>query len=613
MDAEQTWRSLLWSVTALAETLGRPSAGDEDELEAALPWQDASTDVATYRRWFASQLETRSLRPRRPSPEPPVTFSVIVPVHRPELWYVERCLDSVRAQHYEHWELCICDDGSADPALTERLERLAAADPRIKLTANPTPTGISRASNAAAAMATNEFLAFVDHDDELDPDALALVAEAIARVPDADVVYTDEDRLDREGLPCFPHFKPEWSPELLASFPYLGHLLVVRRSLFEAVGGLRPHTDGSQDYDLMLRTTELARAVVHVPVVLYHWRMIPGSSAGDPQARPWAHEASRRALAEALERRGEDADIAPGPFPGAYRVRRRVKGNPSVSVIVPFRDHPWLLRSCVDALGIDAGHDRFEVVIVDNDSEEPETHALIDLLIQRPNVRLVRAPGPFNWSVVNNVAASTCDTDVLLFMNDDVRAQGRGWMSAMLGHALRPEVGVVGARLVFPDGSVQHAGVIVGMGVLAAHLMHHLPADQTGYMAWPSMTREYSAVTGATMMCRRQVFEELGGFDEEYEVAFNDVDFCLRAREAGYRVVYTPDAELVHDESKTRGLSGYGPDHRRFLQRWSQILRDGDPFFSPNLSRLELRCVVRPLDEDDRWEEICGLRSLSNA
>jgi len=390
----------------------------------------------------------------------------------------------------------------------------------------------------------------------------------------------------------------------------LGHLLAVRRSLLGEVGGLRSEMDGSQDFDLMLRATERARSVVHVSEVLYHWRMVEGSAAGDPLAKPWAHDASKRALADALDRRGEAAWIEPGPFPGAYHTRRRILRDLSVSVIIPFRDSAPLLRACVDSLDSGTGHDRFEIVLVDNDSSDPETLALVDMLVRRANVRCIRQPGPFNWSVINNAAAATCSSDALLFLNDDIVAGRDGWMAAMLEHAQRPEVGAVGARLLFPDRSVQHAGVVVGLGALAGHLFREMPPGELGYMAWASLTREWSAVTGACMMCRASVFRELGGFDEVYAVGFNDVDFCLRLHESGYRVLYTPNAELVHHESKTRGMYGYGADHDTFLRRWADVLRAGDPLFSRNLSRLSLRCVLRPAGEDPRWEKNSGLTSL---
>lgn len=577
------------------------------------PWHDVSTDVDDYRAWLTRRLEDRQRgameHREETSPVRPTLISVVVPVYRPQMWFLKRCVDSIRAQTYSDWELCICDDASGDPEITSYLESLPKLDHRIKLASHRTNGGIAKASNTALELASGEFVAFVDHDDELTADALFLMAGAIT--DETDVIYSDEDRLDGSGDPCFPHFKPDWSPDLLVAFPYLGHLLAIRRSLVVDLGGFRAEMDGSQDFDLMLRATERARLVVHVAEVLYHWRIVEGSTAGDAAAKPWAHDASRRALGDALDRRGEAAWIEPGPFPGAYHARRRILRDLSVSVIIPFRDSAPLLRSCVDSLASGAGHDRFEIVLVDNDSSDPETLALIDMLVRRPNVRCVRRPGPFNWSVINNAAAATCSSDVLLFLNDDIEAGGGGWMAAMLEHAQRPEVGAVGARLLFPDGSVQHAGVVIGLGALAGHLFHDMPAGEVGYMAWASLTREWSAVTGACMMCRTAVFREMGGFDESYAVGFNDVDFCLRLREAGYRVLYTPNAELVHFESKTRGMFGYGTDHERFLRRWADMLRAGDPLFSRNLSRLSLHCVARPADEDQRWEENSGLTSLS--
>ncbi len=362
---------------------------------------DAYSDTDAYRAWLSDQAgvgsETSDRHSARAggdgSPAHPM-ISVIVPVFRPELWYLQRCVDSVKNQRYDKWELCLCDDASGVVEVERFLTDAAASDPRVKVAVRDANGGISRASNTALALAGGDFVALLDHDDELAPDALALVARSIVEEPEADVVYSDEDKIDHDGRPCFPTFKPDWSPDLLLSYPYLGHLLVVRRRLVEEIGGFRPEMDGSQDFDLMLRATERARAVVHIPKVLYHWRMVEGSAAGNPDAKPWAYDASRRALADALVRRGIHGHVEPGPFPGAYHTRRAVETAPRVSIVIPLRGQAPMLRACVDSLRVDSGHEAFEVVLVDNEGVEPEARAVADALAQRPEIRVVESPRP---------------------------------------------------------------------------------------------------------------------------------------------------------------------------------------------------------------------------
>jgi len=640
------WRSLLLAVDMLAGVAGLQDAAEEPDLEVDYGL-DAYSDTAAYRTWLHDKAQVESgtwvwtstddePAPDAPgagwdpdgglgapvdmesSPDPAAgpaapTISVVVPIFRPELWYLQQCVESVRRQVYGHWELCLCDDASGDVEVSRFLKKAAAGDPRIKVAVHDSNGGISRASNTALGMATGEFVALLDHDDELTPDALLLVARRAVEEPEADVIYSDEDKLDRDGQRGFPNFKPGWSPDLLLSYPYLGHLTVIRRSVIEKIGGFRPEMDGSQDFDLMLRATERARGVTHIPRILYHWRVVEGSAAGDPGAKPWAYDASRRALADTLVRRGLDGHVEPGPFLGAYHTRRAVRTDPKVSIIIPFRDQAAMLRTCVDSLSVDSGLGSFEVVLVDNDSVEPETQAVVDALLEQPGIRLLEYPGPFNWSTINNAAARTCDADMLLFLNDDVVASGGGWVKALIEQAQRPDVGAVGCRLLYPNGTVQHSGVVLGMHGLAGNLMSGMPGEYAGYMGWSGVVKEFSAVSAACMMSRREVFEELDGFDEAFAVEFADVDYCLRLRHAGYRVVYTPHAELVHHESHTKGTSGSYHDSRTFLGKWIGDIRRGDPFYNENLSRLESNCAIRPVEEDRRWEKLLsGLASSSN-
>ncbi|MHB1712277.1 MAG: glycosyltransferase family 2 protein, partial [Acidimicrobiales bacterium] len=565
-----------WMSDKVIEAASRP----KDDEKAPDTWGlHAALFAPEYWHWIhlhdlrrTEGIEVRDL----PTDGP--LFSLVVPVYRPSLWYFLECVRSVTTQSYQRWELCLCDDGSDDPELTRAVHELAAGDDRIKVATLTTNRGISRASNAAMEMATGEFIALLDHDDVLDPEALAELAAVALAHGDVDVIYTDEDKLDELDRPWQPHFKPDWDPDMLLSFPYLGHLTAIRHDLIRRIGGFRSEFDGSQDFDLMLRATEQARRVIHIPRVLYHWRVVAGSAAGDPDAKPWAYLASRRAVEDAVIRQGIDGYVDGAPFRGAYHVRRRIRSSPRVSIIMPFRDQAALTVACLASLDSSPGYPIDEVVLIDNGSTEPETRALRRQLEIRPATRVLEYPGPFNWSAINNMAARTCDSDMLLFLNNDVEATSEGWLHALVELGQRPEVGAVGARLVYPDGKLQHAGVVLGLGGVAGHLFAGMPREEMGYFGWDRIVREYSAVTAACMLVRRNVFVELGGFDEALAIAFNDVDFCLRLGQAGYRVLYTPHATLIHYESVSRGLSGFQHDYRQFLKRWTEVLRAGDPY-----------------------------------
>jgi GT2 family glycosyltransferase len=595
----------------MADRLARAEAEPPAPVVPAFEWgRDAGAYPPDYWHWLHLWDLERLTDPdltSTPVPTDGPLLSIVVPVYRPSIWYFLECVRSVVDQTYQRWELCLCDDGSGDPELSTAMADLAASDPRIKALALEQNGGISRATNRALEAATGEFVVLLDHDDMLTPDALAEVAAAVLADGEVDVLYSDEDKLNELDRRFMPHFKPDWDPDLLLAYPYLGHLLVIRRAILTGIGGFRPEFDGSQDYDVMLRATELARRVVHLPKVLYHWRVVAGSAAGDTDAKPWAHQASRRVVEDAVVRQGIDGRVEPGPFQGSYHVRRTVQGDPTVSVIIPFRDQAALTVACLESLDLDPGHAITEVVFVDNGSTEPETRVLRRQLERRPHTRVLDYPGAFNWAAINNLAAASCHSDMLLFLNNDIEATAPGWLASMVELAQRPDVGAVGARLVYPDGTLQHAGVVVGLGGVASHLFIGMPKGSYGYFWWDRVVRHYSAVTAACMLVRRSVFEEVGGFDETFAVGFNDVDYCLRLGRAGYGVLFTPHARLTHYESVSRGLGGYYGDFERFLGRWTDVLLAGDPYYNPNLSRLAPWCPLRPPDEDERWLPLVGM------
>lgn len=577
---------------------------------------NASEDRRAYHRWLHDRrLPVVVGGPEDPVPSTPTTrdprssqplISVLMPTFKTPMWALERSIGSVLRQSFADWELCICDDASNDRELDEFLARLARADSRIVVTGLRENSGISEATNAAFNRSRGRYVAFLDHDDELTVDALATVAGVIDTAPDVDFLYSDEDKINASGERFDPLFKPDWSPDLLLSFAYTCHLTVVSRALMQRLGGLRREFDGSQDYDLALRATESADRIVHIPEVLYHWRTLPGSAATDTSdsvAKPWAYDAGTRAIADALIRRNEPGEVIQDPrFPGRYHVRRAVAGHPRVSIIIPFRDEPRMLATCISTMRRDPGYDNIEFILVDNNSELPETQALLDRLAEDEDVIVARYGEPFNWSAVNNFGVTHATGEVLLFSNNDIEAHQPGWLSAMLGHAMRAEVGVVGAKLLYPDGTIQHAGVVIGLGGIAGHILRGLPGDRPGYNSTSISTRDCSVVTGACMMTRREIFEQVGGFGEELAVAFNDVDFCLKVRRQGYLVVYTPLAELIHHESRSRGHTDDLVEHGVIVARWANEIIAGDPYMNKNLSHWRYWCPLATPQEDYRWK-----------
>lgn len=511
-------------------------------------------------------------------------ISVITPIYNPEEAWLRMAIESVRAQSYPHWELCIVDDGSDKPHVRRVLNDYAK-DPRIRITHLPSNEGIACASNHALSLAMGEFVGFLDHDDELSPDALFEVVTRLNENPALDLLYSDEDKLETDGRRIEPFFKPDWSPDLLLSTNYIAHFSVFRRSLLEEVGGFRVGLDGSQDYDLLLRFTERTQKIAHIPKVLYHWRKTSASVASATAARPFAlkpiaYAAARRAVEQALKRRGYEGRVEM-VHPGIYMIRYRLKEAPLVSIIIPTRDQWQLLQQCLRSIEEKTSYTRYEIIVLDNDSTDSETLRYFDTIAAKWPV--YRYPGPFNFSAVNNFGVAKAGGDYLVFLNNDTRVIRPDWLTAMLERAQHPEVGAVGAKLLYPAGRIQHAGVVMGIGGLAAHAFRNLPDGQS-YFDFADLMRNCSAVTAACMMVRRRVFEEMGGFDERFRVAFNDVDFCLRLRQRGYLIVYHPLALLYHYEYATRGRYHPSEDEELLCKLWGHVIRQGDPYYNPNLT-----------------------------
>jgi len=523
----------------------------------------------------------------------PPLLSVVMPVYDPPPQCLDRAIASVAAQVYPHWELCIANDASTDPAVGETLRRWVEREPRIRVVHRETNGHISRATNSAAEMARGEFLAFMDHDDEITPDALGEVALYLAEHPETDIAYSDDDKVDTRGRRYAPQFKPDWSPELLLSYMYWSHLLVVRRRLFVEAGGFRVGFEGAQDYDFALRVTEVSDRVGHIPRVLYHWRALPGSTAASASAKPEGFGAGRRAVQEALERRGVRAtarqpkwaiDAGCGIFTHTFPDE-----GPRVAIIVPTRNNVATLRACLASLG-KTTYKNYEVIVVDDDSDGAETRAFLG---QTPHtvLRIPRLAGHFNFAALNNRAVETTDADLVLFLNDDTEVIAPEWLSQMVGYLGLPDVGAVGARLRFPDGRLQHAGIVHGYyHGLAGPAFKSEPVSSHGYLSYTRVARNYSAVTAACLLTRREIFVRLGGFDaERFAVAYNDVDYCYRLGAAGYRVVYCPTAELLHREGASRGLVDNPAEPAAFRRTYGGRR---DPYYSPNLSLAHERFAV---------------------
>ncbi|MBD5654625.1 MAG: glycosyltransferase family 2 protein, partial [Candidatus Eremiobacteraeota bacterium] len=574
----ELWRDLLAIAGAIGKESFVPSAGGESfasdgpaavrqilDLQAqnAALIDTIAADRARsgpdekYARWRDTygprERDFQRMRDTIPALTVRPTVSIIMATYNTSERYLRAAIESVLAQIYPYWELCIADDASPDSGVRRVLAEYAARDSRIKLVQRPVNGHISRASNSALDLASGDFVAFLDHDDVLSADALFEVANLVERHPDADMIYSDEDKIDDSGRLTDPHFKPDWSPDSFLSRMYTCHFSAYRRELVERLGRLRPEFDGSQDYDLVLRLTEQTDRIHHIPKVLYHWRVHAASTASSGDVKPYAATAAERALTEALERRGEPGTAkARTDCSGTYVVRYDIRDARKVSVIVPTRDHGDDVDRCLKSIFDAPQYDNFEIIIVDNGSTEPASLDVFERWTKADSrVRVLRYDVPFNFSRINNYAASESDGRYLLFLNNDTEVVSPDWMAAMVEQAQRPSIGAVGALLLYPDRTIQHAGAVIGVGGVAGHSHKYFPADAPGYFNIVKAVNNYSAVTAACMMVRRDAFEQVGGFDERLAVAFNDIDFCLKLRAAGYRNVYLPHAILIHFESKS--------------------------------------------------------------
>ena len=522
-----------------------------------------------------------------------IRFSVVVPLYNTPDKFLRRMIKSVQDQTYANWELCLADGSDGEHASVGRICRaLARKDARIRYRRLEKNLGISGNTNACIDMATGEYIALFDHDDVLHPSALFEVMKAVCE-RDADFIYTDESIFHQEPADVFSsHFKSDYAPDTLRSYNYICHLTAFKKALLEKTGGaFRSQFDGSQDFDLILRLTEQAEHIVHIPKVLYYWRSHAGSVASSVEAKPYTVDAGKAALAEHLERVGLKGTVLDSRFPSTYRVQYDIEGEPLVSIVIPNMDHVDDLKKCIDSITEKSTWNRREIIIVENNSQKVETFDYYRSLEDRPEIRVVNYEGGFNFSAICNCGARAAKGDYILLLNNDIQVITPNWLEEMLMYAQRGDVGAVGAMLYYPDDTIQHAGIIVGIGGSAGHSHKGFPRGDYGYLLRLTLAQDLSAVTGACCMVPRRVWEEIDGLDESFAVAFNDVDLCLRIRKTGYLIVWTPYAELYHYESKSRGYEDTPEKMERFQrerthlrQRWGDVIDAGDPYYNPNLA-----------------------------
>ena len=551
------------------------------------------TSDVDYQQWFFSHriLAEKLERQSQTCWENPAHISIAVPLYKTPEAFLRQMIESVQAQSYPYWELCLADGSETSSEVYKVVLEYQKKDKRIRYQSLENNKGIAGNTNAALEMASGDYIALLDHDDFLEPDTLYEIARQI-KEKRADIIYTDEDKISANGTEYFqPHFKPEFNLDLLRSNNYICHFFAVKREIVQKVGGFQKEFEGAQDYDFIFRCVEKSKKIVRVPKILYHWRTHRESTADNPQSKQYAFDAGRRAIEEHLRRCKTDAEVFHTKDFGFYRVKYKVHGTPLVSIIIPNKDQAATLKQCLESIWNGSTYPNIEILIVENNSEKEETFQYYKEIDGKRNVRILYWKETFNYSKINNFGAAHAKGEYLIFLNNDMEVIAPEWIEELLGNCQREEVGIVGARLYYPDHTIQHAGVVIGMGGIAGSMFVGMDGKRTGYLHKAGIQQDMSAVTAACMMVKQTVFSEAGGFEEELAVAFNDIDFCLRVREKGYLVVYNPYVELYHYESKTRGAEDTEEKIRRFQseieymrKRWIKLLKQGDPYYNPNLS-----------------------------
>ncbi len=517
-------------------------------------------------------------------------FSIITPTYNSNIEYLKKAISSVEKQIYKNWELIICDDGSTNK---DTLAYLSTQNrENIIIIFSSQNIGIAKASNLALEKSIGEYVVFLDHDDELSLDALAELAIEI-NTSQADFVYSDEDKLNKKNKHCDPNFKPDFSLEMLFSQNYICHLACIKKTLLNTVGSFREGFDGSQDHDLFIRATTAAKVVKHIPKVLYHWRIIPSSTASDPKAKLYAYEAGKKAIQNYFDIKNEKASVTLGDTYGTYRVNRAIIDNPLVSIIIPFKDEPEILDRCLKSIYEKTKYKNFEILAISNNSlKQDAKNIVLSYKSKYQNIKYLEYNIPFNYSAINNFAFTFAKGEHILLLNNDIEIISDDWLESLLQYSQLSHIGAVGAKLLYPDNTIQHAGIIIGLGGIAGHAHRFSNSTDTGYLGRLSINQNFSAVTAACLMVKRSIYEEMKGLDDvNFKVAFNDVDFCLRILEAGYQNIYTPYCLAYHYESLSRGhentpekQSRFIVECNRFEKKHCNILKFGDSYYNPNLS-----------------------------
>lgn len=548
-------------------------------------------------------------------------FSVVVPLYHTPAKFLKDLVRSMMYQSYANWELCLVNASPEDVHLTSLLENWAMRDKRIRVIRLEKNLGIAQNTNAGIEASTGEFIAFLDHDDFLEPDALFCYVDALNKDKTIDVFYSDEDKTDEYAAHYFyPHFKSDFNIDLLHANNYMCHFLAVRKSLVDTVGGLNEKFDGAQDYDFVLRLTENTKKIYHCPRILYHWRCSNQSTAASQGNKMYAIHAGKAALNAHYKRIGWNARAQEGAVDGWYQTKFTLKEEPLVSILIPNKDHTDDLDVCLNSFFERADYQNYEFIIIENNSVLPETFAYYEKIEkEHDNVKVVYWEAGFNYSAINNFGFKFAKGDYIMLLNNDVELITPDIFQSMLGFCMRPEVGIVGAKLLYNDHTVQHAGVLVGAGGLADHVFKGIHEDDPGYMGRAISSQDVSAVTAACLLVKRSVYEEVGGLEEEFQVAFNDVDFCLKVRKAGYLIVYDADVKLFHYESKSRGMEDtterfirFGNEMMLLNSKWDILSTFVDPYYNPNLSYLEYYKINHTIKEARKQQLIaCGEYSAS--
>mgnify|MGYP002571688944 CR=1 FL=1 len=528
-------------------------------------------------------------------------ISIIIPMYNTPEKFFEELVDELIEQTYPNWELCLAD---GSPEKNEKLEKIYKKDKRIKYKFIGKNKGISGNTNAALELATGDFIALLDHDDLLPKFSLYEIVKCINKNPDVDFIYTDEDKFEELGGKRYdPYFKSDFAPDTLRANNFICHFSIFKKELMKELGGFRSEFDGAQDYDIILRMSEKAKKIIHIPKILYHWRVHALSTAkSGGTAKPYAYEAGIKAVQAHIDRIGLKGEVVSGNTLGTYKVNYEIKGNPKVSIIIPNKDYVSTLKVCLKSIAKLTTYENYEVIVVENNSEEQKTFDYYDEINGKDKVKVVKYPEKgFNYSKIINYGVANSDGEYIIQLNNDTELITPNWIEEMLGFAQREDVGAVGAELFYPDKSIQHAGIIIGIGGVAGHVFRNIPHGMHGYFSKDAMIQNMSAVTAACIMAPRKMYEAVGNMDEKFEVAFNDVDFCLKIREQGKLIVYNPYVQFIHYESKSRGFEDtlekqkrFKGEVERFQKKWKKILKDGDPYYNINLRLDNDQCAIKP-------------------